>query len=406
MIYDQAFTPRETWRRKLGSIQSRNALICDESRLFVGTCGEAWNVRDCDDGVHCLNRSDGASLWFTPTTADVNEICLAGSSLVAPTDAGDVFVLDAATGRISAVYRADSPVLGKPLVTDGVGGWSAIFASLAGTVYLIEEHSQTLTVLGEIGGGLRASLVRLNASEFLAATENGRLVKGVIRGRELRSYEVASAPADSKWGGEVGLAAAPLIVGTKVFAGYTRSTYDEQPAVFCVDLVQERVEWTANAHESRGLTFGNVRTTPALIGNRLVVASAYSEGVDILDAHSGVFLDRVRLGKNVFQQWSGPVSVGEGRVAIGRVDGVCSIVDVQGASLVASVSLATAETERLARANEGKEYTSDDFALYPGEPAPDGGICGTPLVDKDMLFVGTTDGIVVGVRLQGRPTHH
>lgn len=399
MTNDRLFSPREAWRQRVGGIQSRNTLVCDGPRLYIGTCGETWNVRDSHDGVFCLNRTDGNILWFTPTTADVNEISLAGSSLLAPTDAGDVFVLDASSGKIIAVYRADSPVLGSPLVTEGVGGWSAVFASLAGTIYLIQEHSQNLVALGKIGGRIRASLVRLAASEFLAATENGKLIKCTMRGQELKSHELVAVPPDLVWGDEVYITATPLHVGTKIFAGFVRSTYGDDPAVFCFDLESESVDWVASSRKDVSLTFGNVRATPALVGDKLVIASAYTDGVDILDAHNGNFLQRIVLGQNTFQQWSSPVPAGENRVALGRVDGVCSIVDVVAGTLAASISLTTAETERRAKANADDPREGENFTLYPGEAAPDGAICGSPLVDGDMLFVGTTDGVLVGVRL-------
>jgi outer membrane protein assembly factor BamB len=215
---------------------------------------------------------------------------------------------------------------------------------------------------------------------------------------------LAHVPPDTNWGDEVSLTATPLLVGTKIFAGYARTTYSTDPAIFCFDLNEERVEWTARSYEEPEITFGNIRTTPALIGNRLLVASAYTNGVDILDAQSGRFLQRIALGQEVFQQWSSPVQIDEGRAALGRVDGVCSILDVAAGSLAASISLTTAESERFS-AGSGDGKAGESFPLYPGDPAPDGGICGTPLIDREMLFVGTTDGVVIGVNLNPRPPY-
>lgn len=403
---EKMLSPREAWRQHIGGIQSRNSFVSNGTRLYIGTCGDVWNVRDRNDGVYCLSRADGEIQWFTPTTADVNELCLAGSSILAPTDAGDVFVLNAMTGDIEAVYRADSAVLGKPLVIDSVGGWSAIFASLAGTIYLIGEHSRDLHPLGEISGGIRASLVSLSPSEFVAATEDGRLVKGLVRDRELLTHELASAPPDTQWGDPVSFTAAPVLAGNKLYGGYARSTYGDHPAVFCFDLKDDRIEWVAKAEVGVGISFGNVRTTPALIGDKLVVASAYTEGVDIIEARTGKFVQRVVLGQNVFQQWSSPVPAGSDRIALGRIDGVCSVIDVVAGSLVAAISLETAETERLAELNKSDEYSKENFALYPGEPAPDGAICGTPYSDDGMLFAGTTNGVVIGVQLEPKSTYH
>ena len=81
------------------------------------------------------------------------------------------------------------------------------------------------------------------------------------------------------------------------------------------------------------------------------------------------------------------------------MDGVCSVIDVQEGKLVASISLATAEAEALMRINENRPYESNSYALYPGD-VPIGGICGTPLVVYNRVFVGTTSGQVTALKLK------
>ena len=382
------------WRARIGGLQSRSPIIIESDRVYVGTCGDVWNVRDRHDGVHCFDLQSGEELWFTPTLSDVNEIAIAGTDLIAPTDNGDVFVIERRSGEIRYIVTADSAVLGKPIVYRELGGWSALVASLAGSIYSMTSGSIELVRIGEIGGGLRASLIPLGYDAIIAAAENGTIYKGEITSGVLRSHPIVQLPT-SEYGGTSAITAAPLVEGVLAFVGYARDTHYDSPAVACIDYRKEEVAWLA----AKGTkSFGNVRSIPALVDGVLVVASAYSDSIQLLEPNSGSLLGQVLLGQEVFQQWSSPVKVGPHHVAIGRVDGVCSIIDVRGQRLVSSISLATAEIEPLTSSHRDS-FGTETFALYPGEPAPMGAICATPAFDGKCLVLGTTDGSLAAVNI-------
>ena len=382
------------WRTTVGSIQSRSSIIIEGDRIYVGTCGNHWNHRDKRDGVHCISLSSGNELWFTPTLADVNEIALAGSDLIAPTDSGDVFVIDGGNGEIKFIGRADGPVLAKPIVYRTLGGWTAVIASLTGTIYRLESHSKELSPIGQIGAQLRANIVPLGFESFVACGENGLVYKAHMASSEqLISHPIAELPI-SEYGGAPSITAGAAVDGSLAYIGYARDTYYQSPAVACVDLENECLLWTA---PKGNIGLGNVRATPLLIDGRLVVASAYSDSLQIMSPVDGELLGQVVLGQNVFQQWSGPTAVGPHHVAVGRVDGVCSIVDIRNMRLMASVSLVTADKERSSVSDHADEQ---DFKLYPGEPAPAGAICGTPAFSGKSLVIGTTDGALASISIQ------
>ncbi|GGO99257.1 PQQ-binding-like beta-propeller repeat protein [Stakelama pacifica] len=386
---------RIVWKIQIGSIQSRNTMIVQGGHLFLGTCGKRWNQRDKDDGVYCIDVKSGEVVWFTPTLSDVNEIVVVGRQIIAPTDSGDVFVIDSANGEIAEIYRADSPVFGEPLTFQAVGAWKAFFASHLGTFYYVESGSSILHTLGERGGGFRAGLMPIGSDGFVAVAENGDVLKGSLQTGKLLTHPIALAP-DGEFAGGTSISSRPLVIGDKAYIGFARCTYDRNPAVFCVDLREESVVWAASNSDEKE-SFGNCRTTPVMVANKLVVASAYTDRLAFLSPDTGELIGGVKLGLNVFQQWSSPVQISPHHVAIGRVDGVCSIVDVVNEELVSSISLATPETERLGRVNLGKEYQEHNYGLYPGEPAPVGGICGTPSVSGSSLFVGTTAGTLARI---------
>lgn len=182
--------------------------------------------------------------------------------------------------------------------------------------------------------------------------------------------------------------------GGRAYVVYGRETYDTYPAVICLDLDIDDVRWVASSTQDKS-HYGNIRSTPLLTSDALVVVSAYSDGLDILDPQDGGLVGHVPLGQTVFQQWSAPVRVDESHVAIARVDGVLSVVDIPNRKLVASISVATANREKTSVVS----FDSDVFALAPGEPPPDGAVCGTPLFVNGRIFLGTTDGELVGIDL-------
>lgn len=388
--------PHFNWKVRVGGIQSRSKIIQHRDNIIVGTCGDSWNVRDGRDGIYCISKLNGDQIWFTPTLSDVNEFILAGSDLIVPTDAGDVMVLDANSGAIGNIVRADAAVLGAPIVHRVPGGWTAVFASLIGTIYSLSTHDPELRILGSIDGGIRAALTSLDPDTFIAVTETGSVVKTTVERNGLRSREIARAPA-GKYGGPVSITATPLIVGRHAYVGYARETYDAIPAVFCVDTLREEIVWKPSPAGPDDY-FGNTRTTPTIIDNKLALASAYTDSIIFLDPDNGTVIAQTKLGQATFQQWSSPIIVGPNMIAVGRVDGVLSIIDSDEQKLLASVSLATAATERLSE-SDAEKIGEPTFKLYPGEPAPEGAICGTPFSSDGTIYVGTTDGTLASIRM-------
>lgn len=382
------------WKIQVGGLQSRSSILIDGDDVYVGTCGDQWNVRDGRDGVHCISLETGKERWFAPTLADVNEIAIAGANLIAPTDNGDVFILNRKDGTIRHIFSADSAVLGKPIVYRNLGGWSALLASINGTLYWLESGSAEMVHLGTVSGGLRANLAPLGYDAFLAASENGTIYKGKIVDGQLTSYPAIELPL-TKYGSRPAFAAGPVIVGNKALFGFARDTYYNSTALICINYEQDEIVWISP--EVNG-NLGNIRTTPIFLDGVIVCASAYSASLQLLDPVTGMLMDEILLGQEVFQQWSSPVPVGTHHVALGRVDGVCSIVDIRTKKLVSSVSLATAETEQPISLYT-EQYSDEAVALFPGQPAPAGAICATPAFNNNTLIVGTTDGKLAAISL-------
>jgi outer membrane protein assembly factor BamB len=397
------------WQRQLGSIQSRNNIVSANGHILVSTSGKHWNKRDKGDGVARIDPSSGRARWFTPTTSDVNELALAGRHVLAPTDAGDIFILNIANGDIDDVHRLDAPALARPLVWAVGDHWEAVAISAMGTVYRFGSGSDYLEKIGDLGGRVRASPIDTSVGgnrRFVAFLEDGRIVQCELNRRPIFtplltevSYLGYGANLNTRDRQHAFLYAAPAVEDGLIYLGYARNTYYDSPPVICVDINSGEIRWEGISVPGRD--FGNCRTTPVVFENILVCAFAYTDGLTLLDKETGRFLDNVTLGQNVFQQWSSPILVSDGLVVVGRVDGVVSVVDLRLRKLLASISLATPEAERRTF-NSRAPSQQNNYGLYPGEP-PMGGICGTPTVRDGIVYAGTTAGTLVAISLGRRP---
>lgn len=385
------------WKGNIGRIHSKNSILIDHGRLFVGTCGHYWNKDDDEDGVSLLDQKTGELIWFAATRSDVNGICRAGKYLLCPTDRGSVFVLDADRGKVSGIFELDSAALSKPLVwyCDDER-WEAITISALGTVYRLGPTPHDIAVIATLNEPVRADLVDVSSKTeraFIVATESGMIMRcefgeGHLTPRVLRHITYKGWPYSSDGEGTETMSvihAAPATEMNRLYVGFARNSYYSSPPLICVDALTGDEIWRASRlpHGS----CGNCRVTPVIVGSYVVSAFAYSDSVHVFNKEDGTFVAAVRVGQYVFQQWSAPILQGEHRILLGRVDGRISIVDLNRQELVASMSLATREL-RLGPIDDFEGAPA--YALAPRRRPL--GICGTPTVAEDRVFVGTTCG--------------
>jgi hypothetical protein len=386
-----------TWRANIGRVHSKNCIVVDGDRLFIGTCGHHWNVDDDEDGVSLLDVKTGDLIWFTATGCDVNGICRAGGYLLCPTDKGSVFFLDAVHGNVSAIIDLDSAALSRPLVWhDDEGKWEAIVISAAGTVYQLGPTPSDVVKLGSVGEPVRADLVDISSQEcqvVVVATESGSVIRCVLgdghfKPRILSRVTYKSHPLPG--GGEVVetpsvLHAAPAVEGNRLYFGFARDTYYPTAPLVCIDAITGDEIWRAPRLPQKHC--GNCRVTPAIVGPYIATAFAYSNSLHVFNKENGAFVAAIGVGQHVYQQWSAPTRHGEHTLLLGRVDGRLSIIDLLEKKLVASISLATHEAKLGPVEDAGCEGR---YALYPRRRPL--GICGTPTSVGNNVFVGTTSG--------------
>jgi outer membrane protein assembly factor BamB len=178
-----------------------------------------------------------------------------------------------------------------------------------------------------------------------------------------------------------------LIDGSAVVGGVVRDTYYGSPPLFRFDTRDKRFLWGENDQEegSQERSFGNLRSRPLIMGDAICFAPAYSAGVFGANKESGEILWEVKLGQELFQQWSSPVAVDQNRIILARPDGILYQVDVAERKIEWSMSLLIAPTEARSADRSGR------FRLGPADLA-DKGITSTPAWDGACIFIGTTEG--------------
>lgn len=383
---------RLSWQAEISGVQSRNNFVQFGGEIIFSSAGRTWNKSDEKDGVYSIDSETGRVNWFVPSGIDVNEIALVNGVVIAPTDRGEVLLIDASTSNVINSHRLGGPAFGKAIPFTIGGRRIALIASSNGGIFSIDVKTGNLELVANLDCSIRASLL-FHKRKILAFSQEGGIFS-LEPDNDWSVTKICDAPV-GHYGGPSGIAVAPLKIGDRLYIGYARETYYDDPPLFCYDLKKGEIVWEGRGAPQRH--YGNLRSSPAMVRGKLVIAPAYSDSLVLVSPRTGAVISEIKVGQSVFQQWSGPVPLSNRYVAIGRVDGVCSIVDVETGRLSASISLVTAENERFFQ--EPDQSSDETYRLYPGEPAPAGGIVGTPFNTGSALFVGTTDGQIARVEL-------
>lgn len=373
------------WDRPVGSLQWKSSIVLDGDHVLVSTSGLAWNEADHADGVLCLDAYSGEARWFCPTSGDANEIAVVNDKIIVGSDDGNVYAICRDDGSIRSKMSLSAPVYSRPLVFED-GKWSAILATHDGSIVGLSRDSDAFEHIGGVPYTIRAGLLAAPTKDCVTAlAETGEVIAIEIgvRGFDFRLLNRISYPDQYAKSGisTAGLFGTPSASGEHLVLGYVRQTSYEHPPLLCIEAASGREIWRAALVPNED--FGNVRTSPLIVGNQVLAAFAYTDSLYSFDLKTGDFLWKVKLGLTAFQQWSSPVLRAPNEVILGRIDGVLSKVDILDKRLVWSRSLAPEDQSR--------ESDLDNISIYPGQ-SPVGGICSTPAANSSAIFVGLTSG--------------
>ena len=385
--------PRIRWQAAVGRLHWRNTLQVQDGRLYLTSCGARWNQDDRGDGVYCLDAASGAIHWSVNSAGDANEAFIHGDLLMAGTDAGQLVLLDKATGALRHECRVWHPIFARPFAL-GSGSGAHIFAiSHKGVVMMATPGGGKIAEIATLPFPVRANpAVEANGKSAIVFGETGEIVRlwcadGILKWEQVaaKTYRAPGAAARRN----AGLVTAPVLDGDTVIGGVTRDSYYDAPPLFCLDITQRKFNWGERDEEPRGTDnpFGNLRSQPLVIGGEVVFAPAYAAALYGADKTTGAINWKIPVGKELLQQWSSPVAVDERRVLLARADGILCQIDLAQQKLEWALSLLVTPSELQAANRAGK--------LGPGpSEAAHNGITATPLWQDGRIFLGTTEGVL------------
>jgi outer membrane protein assembly factor BamB len=182
----------------------------------------------------------------------------------------------------------------------------------------------------------------------------------------------------------------------KIIVGTVGRTYAYFP-IAAIDVATGEVAWRA-ADVGMAFQTGNVRSAPLVVGDEVVFTCAYSDGLFAVSLANGEYRWRVRLGQEMFEQWSGPIARGNG-LYLGRHDGYLHKVDMSTKKRVWSIYLGDDAAAGAVIAADQKGLKFDAPAAWrAGQSAP---ILATPRIDRGRLYVGTNAGYLYSIEELG-----
>jgi outer membrane protein assembly factor BamB len=385
--------PAIRWRAFVGRLHWRNTIHAEAGRLYLTSCGARWNQDDRGDGVYCLDAESGALRWAFNSAGDANEALVHGDVIVVGSDAGQLAVLDKATGALRHECRVWHPIFARPFALRVDGGARIFAISHKGVVLVIEPGAGKIWEAATLPFLLRANpAVSDDGRSAILFGESGEIARAWSDASSPFQFEVLARKTYFQPGAHTarrnaGLVAAPARDGDSVIGGATRDSYYSAPPLFRFDAAQKKFLWGEREEELRGQDnpFGNMRSRPLVMGKEVIFAPAYAAALYAADKETGDILWKIPVGRELLQQWSSPVQVDERRVLLARADGMLTQIDIAARKIEWALSLLVAPSQMQAANRTGK--------LGPGpSDAAHNGITATPAWHAGRIFLGTTEG--------------
>jgi outer membrane protein assembly factor BamB len=420
-VGEDAGTPRLStmpvvlWKAHVGYCAWKNTPVAVGDDVFVGTCGERWNETDPLDGVRCLDAESGKEKWFAHTPADANQVLVTKGLVVTGCDDGSVAAWDARTGVKEWRRTLESGIVGGPIRIPArtmaqhsrasPETIEAVFVvTYLGALHILNVRNGEDLQRRELGchiiaspqvdidprWGPMASIFDTRGGVHLVEFDEGRItdVRSLtIYTDESPAYEQPkNHPAADGFSPQLSVGANDRVV----LASYVRSTYRNFPPLVAINLHPHRLAWRASNPNSIGdEDFGNLRSFPVMVDGEIILATAYSNQLVGLSRETGIVTWGVKLGSEMFEQWSGPVADGSA-VYLGRHDGYLHRVNARLRRREWSLYLG--EQTRAGYAIAGDQTTPEFGDLASSSSAGSAPILATPALDRGRIYVGTAEG--------------
>jgi outer membrane protein assembly factor BamB len=305
--------PKIRWKAKVGIQGFLNGPLAVGRVVIVPSSGSRHNMPDPDDGVHALDLSTGRRAWHARLPADANGVLATPDRVIVTCDDGHVRALELRSGKELWKQKGEGKMYSHPLrvgehvVVGDAAGFVRAFAlsdgkplwqvQLAGAIRGGAAADDTLIYVVSQGGD--AVALRPNGKQVWRTTIERPAWDGGGRQHPIEAYSP------------------PVISGESLIVPFSRDTYyTDQPGVLALDRRNGRVRWRAKGPGE----WGNVRSTPVLVGGLLIWGEPYSGDVAAIHVNTGRMAYRATIGGCYFPQWASPAASGD-VVYLPRFDG-------------------------------------------------------------------------------------
>jgi outer membrane protein assembly factor BamB len=403
--------PPIKWSVRVGSQQWKNRPVFKDGVIYVGSAGQVWNSPDALDGVYAIDSSSGNIRWFSPTNSDANEVLVTEDFVFCGTDIGGLWCIDRANGEAIWHREFHSGIAHRPVLTsDG----HIFIVSFHGEASIIDSSSGRVLAQNRLEGTFISNLAVDPAGGTILVPSVEGMIFSVSA--ERANIAIAARHAVKCMGFDEreetpSLYAPPVLFEGTWIQPVVRSTYCRGPALVALDLSTSsaNVLWHGSDPGSLCGHFGNIRSTPALIEDTLVFGGAYSQLLIGVNAKSGTTSWATELGVPMFPQWPAPVATSSS-IYLPRHDGYVYEIDRRdhtkqwslflGKEQFAGIQEQIIDRDPLGNATSPFSESGNWNPLF-GSP-----IFSTPCLqpDEGALFVGTSEGILYCVDLEGERT--
>lgn len=378
--------PTLRWSKQVGIASWLNNPIIVEDWVFVGTSGQIWNEADGGDAVVALDLGTGETRWLHSVDGDVNGVVYDRCRIYATSDAGKVIAIDARSGdRLWVHEQKGAKFYTNPLAVRGL----VVVGDDRGRLWALDGHSGEPRWNRSFKGAIRGGVAFDGSRIFVTSEDLQVAALDPKDGATVWSTVLADPNAKSIY-------AAPTVVNDLglIVVGFVRDTSYHYPAVVALDAQDGSMKWTASNPKDLTGGWGNVRSSLALSGNRLIYGEPYSNRAVVIDAESGEVESSFAAGTCTFPHWPSPASVGE-MFYLPRHDGGLYAIETMSGAVAWALYLGDATQPPLPFPDAGNNKLMTECYWDP----PIGkAIYASPAIAADgTVIVATGDGFVHAV---------
>jgi len=282
--------------------------------VLVPSSGSVHNKPDPEDGVVALDLRGGKRFWFAHMDGDANGVAADDQRAYVSSDDGHVYALKLVDGSVAWKQPGKGKVYSHPLLV----GSLVVVGDATGTLRAFDAASGAVRWAVQLSGAIRGG-ASADDKLIYAVSEAGELAALSFDGKVSYRRVLERAPWDGKGPDEAIQAySPPILTTTTLIVPFARDTYySDRPALMAVTKKNGAGAWTAKGPGE----WGNVRSTPTLVGDLLIYAEPYSGDVVAISSATGRLVYRHTVGACYFPQWASPAAARD-LVYVMRLDGV------------------------------------------------------------------------------------